>query len=437
MISSLLETLQCDDEEIIVSTLRELQKMATGDFIISTFKQFGESSPPPAVITTLARISLFPHLRISHNSQIALYNVIERDPPALTLLPSPIFPSSCSYQQYSELSFLTALTKQCRIVFSEFQSNLPTNPSDIQQYTQLTKDDPYLITRALNCCSYSSGLPNLLLSANPPIEVDLEIIRELILFVKEGLTTILTNISNIDNLIISLLSDSSPTTQLVSGVDPQIADSLHQLRDDCHKFLNDSWGSIVGVTFNITDPHRSSFQQVILDDPSFTDLILNSLQLTRNGISNKLLRAIRNIIISFPLIKEQFMAANLVGRMFATVDFVSFPLSESETLFELTIFFASMFIPIGADEDAQMRTMVEMEYEDNFQIVFLSLLNSTYEWKRNKPDRQKRRDVLYREEGWDDTIELRVVGMEKDTHRDVQSFARELRIELRFNTDRP
>ncbi|KAK2961116.1 hypothetical protein BLNAU_3884 [Blattamonas nauphoetae] len=239
-ISSLLEVLQCDDEDVIVDTLRELLKVAS-DFIISTFNKIGESSPPPAVLTTLARISLFPHLEIANNSLDALCHVAQGDTTTLTHLPSPIFPSSSPHQQCSGLSFLAALSKKLRIVFSEFQANLPTDLSHLPKYIQVTKDDPFIIRHSLLFCTKSFLVPILLLRTNPPIEVDSEIIVELILFVKEALPTILTNISTIDNLMTSLPSDSSPTTPLVSGDGNQIADSLKMLREACLSFLGESW----------------------------------------------------------------------------------------------------------------------------------------------------------------------------------------------------
>ncbi|KAK2944893.1 hypothetical protein BLNAU_20183 [Blattamonas nauphoetae] len=232
---------------------------------------------------------------IASNSLKALYNIVERDPPALTHLPSPIFPSSSPLQQYSGLSFLTALTRKLRIIFSEFQTSIPNDPSHLPTYIQRTKDDPFRITRSLDYCSYSFLLPLPLLKATPRIEVDSEIIRELILFVKDALTTILTNISNIDNLIASLPSDSSPTTPSVSGDDTQMADSLKELRDECEKYLRNGWIFFVGVTYAISDFHKSSFQTIILDDPSFPDLILNSLKLTHQTIRRNTIMAINNI----------------------------------------------------------------------------------------------------------------------------------------------
>ncbi|KAK2958202.1 hypothetical protein BLNAU_6906 [Blattamonas nauphoetae] len=192
-ISSLLRSLKRDDESIVVDTLQELQKVAS-QIVDSLFLQSKD-----LIVSTFNKIG------IAFNAVDALFNIIKRDPPALTLLPSPIFSSSSPYQQYSDFSFLDAMTKKLRTVFAEFQTNLPTDPSRLQKYAKLTKNDRFIITRSLDFCSHSFNIPTLLLAATPPIEVDSEIIRELFLFVKEGLTTILTNISTIDNLIYPLI----------------------------------------------------------------------------------------------------------------------------------------------------------------------------------------------------------------------------------------
>ncbi|KAK2961204.1 hypothetical protein BLNAU_3972 [Blattamonas nauphoetae] len=480
-----------------------------GRSIVSIFETVENSSPPSAVITTLARISFFPHLEIAYDSLWTLYYLVERDPPALTLLPSPIFPFSSPHQQYSDLSFLAALTKKLRIVFSEFLTTLPTDPTSPQKYFELTGDDTFVITCSLEFCDLSISILTLLLRATPPVDVDSEIIQELILFVKEALSTILSNISNIDTLIASLPSDSSPTTPLVSGVDAQLTDSLKVLRKKSKQFVSDGWRFFIRMTFRIVEPHKSSFQTIILDDPSFPSLILNSLKLTHQGIRRDILMAITNIVINYPSMKERFMTANLVGRMFETVDFVSLPLSESRTLSYLTDFITRMCFRIGFDVETRFeqlplirvsvfepakqflifmfrnsdklilndedkadfesflcwihnriknmelrsdehdadivselvkwegRTMVEMENEEHFEIVFESMLNRTSEWNRDKRERQKRREVRLREEGWDDAFELRVVGIEVDSYQDIHDIAEAFRIELALNTDEP
>ncbi|KAK2953572.1 hypothetical protein BLNAU_11436 [Blattamonas nauphoetae] len=465
-----------------------------------------ESSPPPAVLVALARISLFPHLEIATHSLWTLYYLVERDPPALTLLPSPIFPSSSPHQQYSGLSFLAALPEKLRILFSKFQQNVPTDPSHLPKYIQLTKDDQLFVTRSLEFCFFTILLPTLLLRATPRIEVDSEIIRELILFVKEALTTILSNISSIDNLIASLHTDSSPTTPCISGVDTQMTFSLNHLRNESERFVTCGWSFLVNLTCKIADPHKSSFQTIILDDPSFPDLILNSLKLNHKVIRRNTILAIINIVLAYPWMRESFRTANLVGRMFETVDFVSLPLSESETLFGLTKFIANMLVPFGGNIKAQfeqyplirvsvfepakqfitfifrhsdklilnegrktefekrlclmhnhvksmelrsdeydidfvselvkweMQTMTEKENEANFENVFDSLLNRTQERNRDKRERQKRREVRLREEGWDDAFELRVVGIERKTVPSFQNWERRFRIEQHLRT---
>ncbi|KAK2953581.1 hypothetical protein BLNAU_11445 [Blattamonas nauphoetae] len=460
------------------------------------------------VFITLARISLFPHLRIAVLSLRTFYPIIRRDPPALTHLPSPIFPSPSPHEQYSGLSFLTALTMKLRIVFSKFQTNLPTDPSHLPKYIELTEDDQLIVTRSLDDCSSLFLLPLFLLRASPPIEFDSEIVRELILFVKDALTTILTNMSDIDTLIASLPSGSSPTTPSVSADDTPMTFSLNRLRSAYATFVGKGWLFFVRMTFRIAEPRKSSFHTIILDDPSFPDLIFNSLNLNHKEIRLNIFIAITNIVVHNPRMKDQFMKANVVGRMFETVDLASLPLSESNTHILITRFIYLMFEPIGENEKAQLehyphirasvfepakqfiififhnsdrlllnekdktelvyylwyihnhiknmelrsdehdadfvselvkwevRTMVEMENEEPFQKVFRSMLNRTQEWNRDKRERQKRREVLLREEGWDDAFELRVVGIEADTDQNIQNDAKNFRIEQTYNADR-
>ncbi|KAK2955037.1 hypothetical protein BLNAU_9968 [Blattamonas nauphoetae] len=261
------------------------------------------------------------------------------------------------------------------------------------------------------------------------------------------------------------------------------------------------------MTYSPQDPHKSSIQTIVLDDPSFPDLILNSLKLPHQEIRENIILAIANIVILFPSMKKQFMTANLVRRMFETVVFASHPLSESQTLLQLTRFIANMIEPIGYDEEPSIehyplirvsvfeparqfiififhnsdnfffdeedksdldcslcmihhhiknleirsdehdadivselvkwetRLMVEMETDATSGNLFKSLLNRTQEWNEDKRDRQKRREVRLREEGWDDGFELRVVGIEVDTDQEIQDLATDFRIELAFNAD--
>ncbi|KAK2961127.1 hypothetical protein BLNAU_3895 [Blattamonas nauphoetae] len=131
----------------------------------------------------------------------------------------------------------------------------------------------------------------------------------------KALPTILTNIANIDTLIASLPSDSSPTTPLASGDDTQTAGSLKHIRDECEIFVKNGWIFFACLTFNIAEPHKSYFQTIVLDDPSFPDLILNSFKLNHKVIREAILRAIENIVAMFPSMREQFMNANLVVRI--------------------------------------------------------------------------------------------------------------------------
>ncbi|KAK2947175.1 hypothetical protein BLNAU_17880 [Blattamonas nauphoetae] len=83
----------------------------------------------------------------------------------------------------------------------------------------------------------------------------------------------------------------------------------------------------------------------------------------------------------------------------------------------------------------EIRQMIETENEENFLIVFKSMLTRTSEWKRDGQERQKRREVLLREEGWDDAFELRVVGIEVDTNQGMRSKTIMFRCMSSFNAD--
>ncbi|KAK2957831.1 hypothetical protein BLNAU_7265 [Blattamonas nauphoetae] len=288
----------------------------------------------------------------------------------------------------------------------------------------------------------------------------------------------------------------------------QTIESLNHLRNECVKFVRQGWDFIGWIALEISYPYYPSSHTILLDDPSFPDLVLNSLKLQSQDTSRLVLMAITSIAAQFDHLKEKFVKVKLVGRMFETVDFVSLPLSESQTLLQLTDFIDRMFIPIGVERQIrfeqyrlirvsvfepakqfivfmfknssklvlrkesktrldynlcrihnhvsgmelrpdkqdgdlvselvkyEMRTMVEMEKESNCLMILESMLNKTNEWNRNKPERQKRREVLLREEGWDDALELRVVGMETITDQRIRDDLKRFRVKMAFNVNK-
>ncbi|KAK2946772.1 hypothetical protein BLNAU_18302 [Blattamonas nauphoetae] len=240
---------------------------------------------------------------IANYSLNSLFDIIQRDPPVFAHLPSPIFPSSSPYREFAGFSFLAALTKKLRIVFSQFQRHLPMYPYRLPTFIQITREDPFVFACALDFFSNAFLLPTRLLRAKPPIEVDSEIIDKLILFAKEALTTILTNISNIDNLIASLPSDSSPSAPSVSAVDKQTTDSLRHLRNGCKQFVHNARVFLVNVKPPPSDPCISSFRTALFDTRSFPDLILNSLELDDKEIKENTITAITNILSHYPWIR--------------------------------------------------------------------------------------------------------------------------------------
>ncbi|KAK2942723.1 hypothetical protein BLNAU_22365 [Blattamonas nauphoetae] len=90
---------------------------------------------------------------------------------------------------------------------------------------------------------------------------------------------------------------------------------------------------------------------------------------------------------------------------------------------------------VSAFVNWEMRTIVEMEEDSFFYDVFESLFRRISEWTKSKPERLKRREVVLREEGWDDAFELRVVVIEVDTKQKLKTLAKQFRTELTFNAD--
>ncbi|KAK2950931.1 hypothetical protein BLNAU_14121 [Blattamonas nauphoetae] len=165
---------------------------------------------------------------------------------------------------------------------------------------------------------------------------------------------------------------------------------------------------------------------------------------------------------------ERVTSAHLVGRMFETVDFVSLPLFDAGTHFILTHHIALIVNPLEEDNEAyfQHLQLVRVSvFEPTKQYTVFSFhnwdrlrlgdvdrtelechlsqihshlnskellsdghdaeINRTEEWRRNNRERQKRREVLRREEGWDDAFELRVMGIEKDERLSLRSVCRQ------------
>ncbi|KAK2958890.1 hypothetical protein BLNAU_6139 [Blattamonas nauphoetae] len=484
-ISTLLERLKGDDEDILIETLGELQRVA-GDIALSAFDEIVDEAPSQAVLTTLARISLYPNLRIAYNSLDSLRMIIYQYPPAFALLPSPIFPSSSPLQQYSGLDYLEALSKKVKTIFSKFQTRLQIDYQSLLDANQVTTDEIIIVESNLDFCSHSWELPVFLLRASPPIEVDPEIIRDFIIFVKDALPPVLSTIASIDNFITSLDSNPSPTsphTPSLSGDDELTQFPLQ------------------------SDSFMSSFESIVLDDFSFPDLILKSLLHTDDETRSDIMYVVNFVVEDFQEMRDRFISANLVGRMFETVDFVSLPLSDTKIHMELTQFLALMAEPIDEDDETYLehlqllrvsvfepakqyilfifhncdnfrwdeidqgllanyicwldssmkdmelhneehdadivselvrweaRQMVEMENGTTFGIMFQSIGYRTKGWMEDNPERQKRREVRLREEGWDDALELRVVGIEEDTPEDVKDDALDLRVMFSFNSD--
>ncbi|KAK2961153.1 hypothetical protein BLNAU_3921 [Blattamonas nauphoetae] len=90
---------------------------------------------------------------------------------------------------------------------------------------------------------------------------------------------------------------------------------LKELRFEFDVFVHAGWKFFACVTLTITDPHKSSFQTNVLDDPSFPDLILNTLRLNHKAVRRKTIATIANIVVEYPSMSELFMTAHLVRPM--------------------------------------------------------------------------------------------------------------------------
>ncbi|KAK2943952.1 hypothetical protein BLNAU_21098 [Blattamonas nauphoetae] len=262
-------------------------------------------------------------------------------------------------------------------------------------------------------------------------------------------------------------------------------ESLFSDHEACKDCVSDAWGFFVDLNTAKADPHKSSFKSIILDDPSFPDLVIQSLKLESRLFTKDVVKALVHISIGFPEMRERWRSDDLVRRMFETVDFVSLPQFDAGTHLRLTHFIVlivdtleedneayfhhiqlvrvSVFEPtkpfaififhnwnrlrlgdvdrtelechlskvhahiknmelLSDEHDADIVSelvkceagqMIVMENERHFEHIFETILIRTLLWDREKPERQKRREVLLREEGWDDAFELRVVGIEE------------------------
>ncbi|KAK2949802.1 hypothetical protein BLNAU_15284 [Blattamonas nauphoetae] len=476
------------------------------NLIVSIFDKIGESPLSSPVLTTLASLSLFPHLRIAFSSLRALCTVIKRDPTAFTLLPSPIFPSSSPYSQYAGLSFLDALIQKLRSIFSTFQASLPIDRPHFQDYIKPTTGDSSSLSCLLGLCTNSCSLLSSLHSANPSIFIEPEIIRDFLLFVTGALQTVLSSISSIDEFIAfpdpNLPLTLSDTPQ-ASGVYDEMSTSLRILRDECVNFVDAAWLFFANKKTLKAIPRKSSFTSTVLEPQPFCENVIRSLKLNNPNTGHNIIITINRILSRIPQMKESFISANLVERMFKTFDFASLPLSESQFHWDITRFVGLMIQPIMKDKETyptqraifrvsvfepvrqhvgfvlhnwktltfgsadttqqescvclivgiakdmelesdeldsgfvselvrwEVRMMVEIENEKNINRVIQRIGNMIWMWKLKEKERLKRREVLLREEGWDDVFELRVVGIELDTEQYRQLHARQFRIETR------
>ncbi|KAK2955936.1 hypothetical protein BLNAU_9096 [Blattamonas nauphoetae] len=540
-ISSLLEVLQCDDEVIIVDALRQLQKVASDskspsfihsslsseipsfiitqfgdwsncaaldsccscmeslffepetvdtllfqheDLILSIFRKIETLHSSPPVSTTLARISLFPSVRIAYLSLTTLLQITKRSPNTLARLPSPIFPLSSPKSRYSDI-------QNC-----------------LARYTANVLVD----IRLLFWCIYSCELLSLTVKNAAHSETFFQLAHDLTGFASEVLRILLHNLSSLESFQASLASTDPQSTRLQPEKTHTIpSDTIQHPANPAESFtkwasffVGGIWGFVANIVSQFFFNHPPSYQYVFLDDPSLPHLALQSFQLTRKDRREILYSSLGRLIIYLPYLTKKFISIDLVNQLFETPDLLAIPLSESKTHLSITIFIhgmlnyasadhithyplvrVSVFEPVKqyvnflfhnsnklildeknrdihelhfswihnhiknmelqSDEHDtnivsglvkyEVQTMVEMENETHFETVFQSMLDTTSEWNLKNPERLKRREVLLREEGWDDAFELRVVGIEVDSNHHIQELAEHFRIVKTLNAD--
>ncbi|KAK2948638.1 hypothetical protein BLNAU_16457 [Blattamonas nauphoetae] len=184
-------------------------------------------------------------------------------------------------------------------------------------------------------------------------------IRESILFFKDAIPTVLSNMTSIDDIIASL--------QPNSAVSDQTLDSLRKLLIDCEDFVLRGCEFFARKPFMTPTQRKTPYQSIVLDDPSFPDLFINSLKLGNQNIRTRTFMTITEIIDRIRWMREKWSSANLVGRVFETVNFVSHPRSETQTHLNLTRFISTMMNPIQAE-------MFEEAFVEDYALIRVSVL---------------------------------------------------------------
>ncbi|KAK2959860.1 hypothetical protein BLNAU_5057 [Blattamonas nauphoetae] len=470
-VSLLFETLNSNDEDILITTLGELQKVAD------------ESSPTDLFGDWCPFLSPLCSLTLSSGLLTELMDLL-----AILYWKSPSFVrSSLSSEipsfvitQFGDWSNCPALESCCSCMESLF-----FEPAIGDSLFLQNKDLIVSTFDKIGESPLSSPVLNTLASS---------------------LQTILSSISSIDEFI--SFPDSNhhltfPDTPPASGVTEKSPDSLRILRDECVNFVDAAWLFFAKKTTIKAIPRKSSFTSTILDPHPFCENVIRSLKLNNPNTGHNIIKTINRILSRIPQMKESFISANLVERMFKTFDFASLPLSESQFHWDITRFVGLMIQPIMKDKETyptqcaifrvsvfepvrqhvgfvlhnwktltfgtadttqqescvclivgiakdmelesdeldsgfvnelvrwEVGQMVEIENETNINRVIQRIGNMIWMWKQREKERLKRRDVLLREEGWDDVFELRVVGIELDTEQYRQLRARQFRIETR------
>ncbi|KAK2946072.1 hypothetical protein BLNAU_18980 [Blattamonas nauphoetae] len=482
----------CMESLFFASEISESLFQQLNNIIRFAFDKIIQSSPPSAIITTLARISLFPNHRCSSNVLRTLCHLTSRDSSSIKCCPSTIFSNPSPLQQYSGLSFTYALALKLRSEFTEFNASLQHYLSEVSKTITSSTEAQNISHRPLEVCSDICLLEMFIFNTTPPNEVDIELQRTLVLFAFEAIPSIHAMHSKLDIIISdNRSSEKSPLTRILL--------SLVVL-------LERFWFILMAQCRQKSRPSGTALEPLILDHPSLPALIVMSIKLcmllSRATVFTPLLN-----LSAIPSMKEKFISCDLIRTLFDTVDFLSIPLSNTETHSTLLQILVNMLSPTADDNDQrvaeypairrlvfdqakeyirvvlpslsratvpsellinpnqvpirmhlvlremelksqeldadfvsdlvrwEVRWVVDTETDEDFEMVFRTMFRLAAKWKDNLPERLKRREVLLREEGWSDALEQRIVGIETSDRQLQRHLSLVFRYISSFNTD--
>ncbi|KAK2950899.1 hypothetical protein BLNAU_14201 [Blattamonas nauphoetae] len=477
----------CDDSETIHRLFSEDIQL-----IFDTFQKLKEKTPSSVVLNTLAKISLFPYLRIAFNSLIAIHAITNRDHDAFSLIEDPIFPDSPPASPFYDIRMLL---------------------SDIPKFLSLTNEEYNFYTRALFFCSYGWELLVFELDRRSST-VDLETGSSIISHVKEVIG------SNQEQLlVIHKIADSLPTSAInspphnkdvVGGSSSQTVseeNNLTKLKKELIDVIWPAWKVLANLTFDYAIGLRPHLHSILADNPKLETVVLRSVEEGDIELIQLTFSSIISLLTIAPENRTRLQSGNLVEKLFSSFDFQSVPLSKAEfhaftvkfirhmlavdgateeikqaqfpslrvsvynhvwkylshvithspalTLNEIhrelheddvsLCYRHIFFMEVAADEldeaflleqaKWEVRWLTEVENEKTLDLRIFTCGNRAYRWRTEKWGRLKRRERMLRKEGWDDALETRVVGLHPEVSEDLRSKVLAFGILALFNLE--